>query len=508
MFEFLTVFSMVFGLVIGNGIYLKNSKEPGGVLGEAAGNPYIAIFVWVFIGVMCTLMMLTFIEATSTATNDGDHSTVQSWAKKFINRRSASLFSILYICMYMPVLISLAALFSIEIVFDTFNDFFSIASKWGMVKFTIIKIVLSTILLIFFQLLNIYTFSPSRYIQTILTFVKFLPLIVAIVGSFSVFFIGGVDQKNSFNPSEPFEKSWKLTTIFATIIPIMFAFDGFVYAATLRKDCENKKVVPPAMLSAILAVTLFYITVTVSIFVSREDGNIFELFNSIFNSNVYLVVFFKIIIALTMLTILNGYSTLLPKTINSAIEEKLIFLNFKSNLYKKGGYLGFAICGLIYIIFVSLSIIITSKNINELSAFYISNYSSNSSVMFSFTSYLIIMIGVLVNKKTKKVKVENIKGGLVTGIISIVMLTIVLGYAYYDFFVNKMINKDYTDPLLLIVFGIIIAIIWFINEILLSKKNIEKNDFILRLNPKNWIKYNKEQKVKEYLNKKGNKNNV
>ncbi|ASP28752.1 amino acid permease [Spiroplasma corruscae] len=507
-FEFLTIFSMVFGLVIGNGIYLKNSNEPGGVLGEAGQNPYIAIFVWVFIGVMCTLMMITFIEASSAAEGNEDHSTVQSWAKKFINNRCASLFSILYICMYMPVLLSLASLFSIEIIFESVDDFFSISSKWGLVKFTVTKIILSMLLLIFFQLLNIYTYTPSKFIQTFLTFVKFIPLFVAIVGSFSVFAIDGPNKNNSFNPVEKHYSSWKPTTLLATSMPVLFAFDGFVYAATLRKDCENKKVVAPAMLSAILAVTVFYIVVTVSIFISREDGNIFNLFDEIFRGNIYFVLLFKIIIAITMLTILNGYSTLMPRTINSAIDEKLIAINFKSNAFKKGGYLGFTITSIIFVVFVSSSLALTGNRESELSAFYISNYSSNSTVIFAFTSYLLVMIFVLINKKTKKVRVDSIRGSFIIGIISSVMLFIVLGYAYYDFLINKFINKSYEDPALLILFSLLIGLIWFINEIILSKNNIEENDFYLRLNPKNWHKYNKQIALTNYVKKKGKKNEI
>ena len=126
--------------------------------------------------------------------------------------------------------------------------------------------------------------------------------------------------------------------------------------------------------------------------------------------------------------------------------------------------------------------------------------------MFGFLIYYIIMIGVIHNRRTNKVEVRKIKGGYVTGIIALCMLTIVLGYTYIDFFIFKFMDENrvkIVDPLLLIGFGIITLIGWVINECLLSKQDIKNNDFYLRIQPKNWFKYDKEKEIKAYLGNKG-----
>ncbi|ALD66899.1 APC family permease [Spiroplasma cantharicola] len=507
-FEFLTIFSMVFGIVVGSGIYLKNKVEAGGVLHEAGRNPWLALTVWLFIGVLCSLVMLTFIEAASATKNDG-HSTAQSWANKFINRRTASLFSILYICMYLPILAGLGALFTVKTVFSGINTFYfamneeSLILKIGKVQWMSLELFFSTIVLIGFSLMNIFTHKPSKFIQSIFTIVKFLPLITIVIGGFSLFIINPKGN-NSFNPSTGYEP-WQVNTFFGTMIPILFAFDGFIYAATLQKDCEHKEVVAPAMLSAIIAVTFFYIIITISIFFGASDGDVFKLFDNLFKKSPWVALLFKLIIAGTILTTVNGYTTLIPKTVQSGVQEKFIYSKEgKDNIsYVKSGFIGMAITISIYVLFLTISIAI-DWNSPEINYFLVADYSSNSTVMFGFIVYLILMIYVLHNRRTKKVETLKVKGGFVIGIITCTILSIIMGYAYYNFMIGKFLSNDFKtmiDPILLIFFALVLAIVWIVNECLISKNNIDNNDFILRIKPNNWFKYNKELEIKKFKSK-------
>ncbi|AHI53386.1 APC family permease [Spiroplasma culicicola] len=483
-FEFLTIFSMAFGIVVGSGIYLKN-RSSGGVLETAGQNPYLALVVWAFIGVVCTLMMISFIEIASSIEKD-DHNTVQSWSNKFLNRQSASLFSIFYVGFYMPVLASIGALFTVDVLFTYgIEPFLAATGKTALhetlstASFLSIKITLSTILLISFQIMNSYTSKPSKWIQTIFTFVKFIPLFAVVIGGFVLFLTGNVDgESNSFDKSSG---QWSLGTFFATAIPILFAFDGFIHASTLQKDVEHKEVVEPAMLTAIIGVTAFYIIITISIFIGANDGNIFNLFDSMFNENAPgISLLFKIIITLTILTVINGYTTLIPRTIKSAADEKFIYLGkrYENISHKSASFLGAIITDVIYIFTTSISIIIGIVRNETPNHMLIADTLSSTTVIYCFLIYLALIIGQIRNRHTNKVNVRKVKGAYVIGIITAILLIIVLGYVNFEFFIMPFIRLDFIGLLTSISSLIVIvpiAIWYFINEELIKKSTFNPN---------------------------------
>lgn len=94
--------------------------------------------------------------------------------------------------------------------------------------------------------------------------------------------VNGVLGGNSFENNS---NNWKTSVFFVTMLPILFAFDGFIYTATLQKDVEYKKVVAPVMFTAIIAVSIFYLIISAAIFFGANDGNIFALFDNLTANN-------------------------------------------------------------------------------------------------------------------------------------------------------------------------------------------------------------------------------
>ncbi|QEH62395.1 amino acid permease [Spiroplasma chinense] len=480
-FEFLAIFSMAFGLVVGSGIYLKNRSEPGsgGVLDAANNNPYLAIVVWIFIGLICTLMMISFLEISSAIDKD-DHNTVQSWSAKFINKKSASMFSIFYVAFYMPILGSLGAMFLVDVLFEQGMQTFARAAygvdnSLAMFKsnhlgwYITLKIILSSILLISFQVMNTFTSKPSKLIQTTFTFVKFIPLLAVIIGGFAVFFLGNKNG-NSFDAAQ---SDWKVPTFFSTAIPILFAFDGFIYATTLQKDVEHKQVVEPAMLAAIIAVTLFYIIITVSIFIGANDGDIFNLFDTVFSKVPALSLIFKLIISSTLLTIVNGYTTLIPKTIESASHEGFVYFGKRSKTlsHKEASIIGAIITQILFFVTIAASLSIQSITA-EPSHMIIADSLSSTTVLYAFVIYTVLIFGQVINRKTKKVQVKEVKGAFVTGIITLCLLLVIIPYVLYQCLIDVYIQKNVSGMIVSIssfVVLIPIAVWYFINKSLLQK---------------------------------------
>ncbi|QGS51610.1 APC family permease [Spiroplasma tabanidicola] len=456
-FEFLTIFSMAFGIVVGSGIYIKNRNEEGGVLDAANNNPYLAIIIWIFIGVVCTMMIISYVEISSAIKKD-EHNTTLSWSAKFISRRSASVIAIFYISFYMPILASLGAIFTVSVFFDYgLNNFLqamgknTISETLTTAEYTALKVVLSSIILIGFQILNMFTQKPGRYIQTICTFIKFIPLIVVLIGGFVVFFTNNVvDASGNPDSTNSFENStnkWEFWSFFATIVPIVFAFDGFIHAVTLQKDVENKKVVTPALFVGIISISVFYLLITIAIFIGGNDGNIFKLLNTIFIKVPILSFISKILIAFTVATLSNGYTTLIPKTIESASHEGFLYFgkNAKNISKRKASIISIIITLIIFYSTIIISLLITPlRDTNEINYAFISETISTSTVIFAFIVYYSLILAMVINRKTNKVKVNKIKGGLTIGIINIVILSLFMPYVYFEYLIRPFIthNKD------------------------------------------------------------------
>ncbi|QBQ07382.1 amino acid permease [Spiroplasma gladiatoris] len=487
-FEFLTIFSMVIGLVVGSGIYLKNRSAEGGVLNAAKDNPYLAIIIWIFIGIVCTLMIVSFLEISSAIKKD-QHNTLLSWSSKFISRRAASAFSIFYVTFYMPILAALGAVFTISVTFEYgLNPFLTAIGKsklseaFSNTSYNALKITLASIILIGFQLLNYFSEKPSQIIQTICTFTKFLPLIVVLIGGFVLYLTNNVADingdpggQNSFQSSS---NQWKFWSFFATVVPVIFAFDGFIHAVTLQKDVEHKKVVEPALYAGILAITLFYILITIAIFIGANDGNIFKLFDNLFVKTPIISFLFKLIIAFTVATLCNGYTNLLPKTIQSAAHEGFLYFGKDSlNLSKKkASIIAILITLVLFYITIILSLSVNPLRDNTPPDYaFISETLSTSTVIYAFIIYYTLIVGVVHNRRTKKIETKKVKGGFTIGIINLVVLSLILPYVYFEYLIRPFITLNQDSMICAVASFIIlipIAIFYFVNEFKIKKSTV------------------------------------
>ncbi|AOG61074.1 hypothetical protein SHELI_v1c11270 [Spiroplasma helicoides] len=503
-FEFLSIYSLAFGLVVGAGIYLKNrsEKNSGGVLEAANQNPYLAIAIWTFVAIVATLMMLSFIEISSGIKSD-EHNTMMSWVSKFINRRAASVTAIFYVSFYMPIIAALGSMFTVEVFFSYGLDPFlattgstPVSESLSYEAFSVLKIFLATIILVGFQTMNLYSKKPGHIIQTALTFLKFLPLIIVIIGGFVVHFSTseGWGGKNSFDMYTE-HNQWAFSSIFATVVPIIFAFDGFVHAATLQKDVENKKVVSPALLIAIISVGAFYIIITIAIFIGASNGNIFQLIDKLFVKAPWASFLVKIMITFTVITLVNGYTGVLPNALESSANEGLMYFGkgSKDITRKRIIFLSYLIILSVFFLSIALSFAMgpireTGKSSGDF--MYISDTLTGATVVYAFVFYIMLMIGQVLNRVKNKVEVRKVKGGFVTTIVALVILGLIMPYVYYVMFIFpftqklgvtpdsdlNIINGRITSVLWLLQF-IVIAVIYFVNEELLKKQsNLENSN--------------------------------
>lgn len=447
-FEFLTIFSTTIGVTIGIGIYLKNDISEGHLL-YFTENAYLSIGLWILVGILGISMIIVFIEITSIKTKSGN-GTLPSWANVLINRKTGSLISLFYIFFYFPILLGIFSIFSINTIFD-------ILKIQSISKLTqnIISIIISNIILILFYLTNIFLRNISKWIQTIGTFIKFIPLIISLFVGF-IFPI----KNNVFNNY----LELKFNNFFMGILPVLFSFDGFIYAAGLQKEVSNKKIVPKSLFSAMIFITIFYILEVISLFLGTNNGNIFTLFKNVFGISIVKILMWFII--LTSLMSINGLTFISPSFGQTIQQENLVYFGNKKLDFKKICLIQMTITICFNLLIMIISLLIMNDPI------YLLDLSSNAISFITFLWYINLIIAICINRYTKKIEVKKIKGLYYYSGFSILLLIGSFFYIIYNLFSYNN-NYKILYSLLIIIAGIFI--IWCINEFLLykAKNNIK-----------------------------------
>ncbi|WP_338991848.1 APC family permease [Spiroplasma endosymbiont of Seladonia tumulorum] len=442
-FEFLTVFSTAVGITIGIGIYLKNDTSEGHLL-YFTQNPYLSIGLWILVGILGMAMIMVFIEVTSVKTKSG-HGTLPSWANILIGRQVGSLIALFYIFFYFPILLGLFPIFSINAMFDAL-EVQSISKETQH----IIAIAVGLVILILFYLINIFFRNVGKWVQTIGTFIKFIPLLVSLV----IGFVAPIEN-NVFDKY----RELKFGNFFMGILPVLFSFDGFIYAAGLQKEVSNKNVVPKALFAAMLFITIFYILEVISLFLGTNDGSVFTLFKNLLGGPIAKVLMWFIM--LTALMSINGLTFVAPSFGHTVQEENLVYIGKKELSYQQIGLIQMAITVCFNLILMGLSLGVIGDPM------YLLDLSSNAVSFTAFLCYISLIIAVCVNRYTKQVEVAKVKGMYYYAGFSLFLLIDLIGYIMYNFFAYSSNHKTLYS-LLIIIWGTLV--IWGINELLLWHK--------------------------------------
>ncbi|WP_027063470.1 APC family permease [Mesoplasma seiffertii] len=451
-YEFMTLITMVMGMMIGSGIYIKNHSGVGGILGNAGNNPWIAIMMWSIFGVIATMIILVFIEVASSTKNKG-HSTLQNWGSKFLGRKAGSFFSLFLVIFFTPVLTCVGAFLSVKVVFDGIDALYG--KEWaGETLRLTLRTLFTLIVLLGFMVMNIFTTKPGVIVQTVTALLKFVPLILVIIGGI---ILRSQGNENAFTNSSG---KWEISHIILTITPIMFSFMGFIESASLQKDIKNKEVVAPALFCGVIGVSLFYVLISIAIFFGSKNGNVFTLFDNLFEKAPGWAMFFKVIVAITATSVVNGYAITGTKGILSSFEDDLFYAKqgFKVSLVK-AGILQSAITLFHAIIYIILGWIFYKDIIQVVDLI------SNTVAIATFTIYLLIIFGVIRNRFTNKVQVDKVKYLFGIAAFPSIALSLSLVYIYYDLFSKLGDAKGFIEPVIFIVTMIALIGLFFYNEL-------------------------------------------
>lgn len=238
-YGFSVAFSMVVGIVIGIGIFFKAAP----VIVASGMNPTITIAAWVAGGVISILSGLTAAEIGAAVTEKGG---MIAWIRRVYGDKVAYMVGWAQATIYCPAIVALIAYY-----FGLFTMEFLGTKSTGLH----IAISLGAMATVFAT--NTFTKKAGGIVQTIATVAKIIPLaVITIFG-----FMSDNNPAGVFAMSETAKASTDSSLLLfgMALVPVMFAFDGWIYVGTISGELKNvKKDLPKAIIFGLGFITLFY----------------------------------------------------------------------------------------------------------------------------------------------------------------------------------------------------------------------------------------------------------
>jgi APA family basic amino acid/polyamine antiporter len=246
-YGFPVAFSMVVGIVIGIGIFFKATP----VLKAAGMNPTIALTAWVLAGMISIFSGLTAAEVGAAIPETGG---MIAWIKKIYGDRIAFIVGWSQGIIYVPAILAVVAYY--------FSVFFAELCGFEPTAGVLAPVALLAVTSTF--MINIYTTRAGGILQTIATAAKLIPL-----GGITLF--GLMSANNSLGilhatPGVVDTTTSPILLLGIAMVPVMFAFDGWIFVGTIAGDIKNvNKNLPRAIILGIGFITFFYVVLNIAL---------------------------------------------------------------------------------------------------------------------------------------------------------------------------------------------------------------------------------------------------
>lgn len=455
LFEFLTLFTMVIGTVIGTGIYMKNNE-----LLKQTQNPIVALVLWGVVGLVCVISMAVFVEISSSTKHIGN-GTIGNWAKLFINRKVASWISMFYLLVYIP---SSQAFFVGSFIMYLFD---AIGMTMKPSEQLAIYLICGILILAAFTFLHVLAPKYGIALQVFGTIFKFIPLAIALIAGFvlidrhggmSAMFNGGYDGA-----------TWSTSTYGGTAFiggfgAILFSFDGYIYIANAQRDATHKEVVPKALFFGMIFVAIFYVLMALSLFLGSPDGSIQKLLEKVFAGgnqtpeeakNVAVVsrVISNVILMVISILNVNVFTYIGTVGVQSDADVGLLYAyKGKSKFTQKGAaWYQTITVGVVYVSLLLLGFFVPfgewdgiTTNMQGVSNYLPLTLMGNFVSAISATTFFLVALVVffaIKNRKTNKVEVIKVKFFIPLAWFSAIAMTIFTACGLFMFIVpNEVLS--------------------------------------------------------------------
>ncbi|UWD34263.1 APC family permease [Mesomycoplasma molare] len=422
------------GSVVGIGIFFKNSS-----IAKATNNNGIAwLLAWIIGGLISIGAALSFAEIGSF--NKTRLAGLSSWAYKVNGIKAGYSVSLLYSFFYYGILVSVLGIFGSEIFFFFLSQVANF--KLTDIPFWVI-VVVGLIVSILFFVLNHISLKVSGYLQTFVTIVKFLPLIVAVVaGIFAI----GTHNNGGRNAFEYLEKSpFGFKGIIIALPAVLFSYDAFLVSGSIRNKMKNpSKNLPLVILVGMASIVILYTLIAVSS-ILHQAGLVWNLLQDSLpkSTSSYIVPIVVFFILISTLGIINGLSVGFIQEIGNSVDLKIYF-GSKALVNKFGKFKTELIYTFIFFAFWAILILVPAIYYNSDSVI---DGVTNFPTLFFFVVYAYVIGAYALKRKdfkeTKKINSILFYGAAIISILGIIVSEVVYLYLIIEDLSNSNFSTSW-----------------------------------------------------------------
>jgi APA family basic amino acid/polyamine antiporter len=434
--DFFGLLSLVIGSVIGIGIFFKFK----GVLATTENNTTVAIVSWIIGAVISISAALTIAEIASAAKKSsggiGSLGTV-TFGRNF--GFIAGWIQIVYIVMIITAIGYFTSIFADAAMQTNLN-----AQQLIILTFVFVIIAFGT---------NLISTKAGSNVQKVTTVIKVVPLVAMII-------IGLLGDPKAETPINLFSSNSYQGTkpvvelIAAALIPILFAFDGWIFSTAAAGEVKKpEKNVPKAIIIGIGFVGLVYVLINYSLMSAAPLDIIIK--GGVGGAATYLTnnplagKLVNICIAVSAYGILNGYGLLSQRFIYGLASEDNFFAK---NFFTKKNNKDFPInSGVTMFLLVIISVIICAILMVQAggtpdNVAIIADQVSNIPTVLIWTVYFVIFIGWFKIRSKKIETAFKLKG---IALISPFLVIVSVAYILYVSYNSEIIlfNSSNTFPI-------------------------------------------------------------
>ena len=325
---FFMALAMLVGSVVGIGIFFKSH----GVLRSNDQNGIGTLVAWILGGLLSVAAAVSFSEIGTMKTKNVQG--LAAWAEKVGGKKLGYFTRFNYSFFYFGLLTAVLGVFGSEMLFNMIATFGSSEmSDFPMYAHIILGLAFS----VGFFTLNYFSLRSGGYVQIVTTVLKWIPLVI-------VAFAGIILATTNHAPSGTRGHSaftngtdFKFTGMLAALPAVLFAFDAFLNASTMKDKMKEPKKLPMVVLVGMISILVLYLLIALSA-ILHGTGMVSGLpfgpkayglgiFDQIFDKSTgeamgkFVIVFLLI----STLGVINGMSAAAVATHEQAITTNTIF---------------------------------------------------------------------------------------------------------------------------------------------------------------------------------------